>query len=311
MTVVYRTRDRHKIHAFLLRDPIWGAYAMGDLEAAYFSQCTWYLAGSFPEGSDGLALLYRGLDPPVVLTMGRDTAIAAILRVADLPERAYMSAQEDHLPAFQVRYDFSGDRVRPMVRMAVSAGRFRPHRADLGNRVQLRRLDGADVPEVQGLLAYGGSYAPDAFRSSQVDQGIFYGLWQDEELVAVAGTHLVASTMGVAAVGNIYTDPGWRGRGYGSAVTSAVTADLVEQGFLVVLNVDRDNQVATRLYRKLGYQVHCFYVEGIGLKRSMMASDQVQLNQWGALETSLDTGGTSHSPTAFDVPQTRIKRGEM
>lgn len=285
MTIVQTTNDKRKIQAFLQRDPIWGAYALGDLEADYFPQCTWYLAGSSPEDSDGLALLYKGLDPPVLLTMGVDTTIVAIFQVVDLPQRAYMSAQEDHLPAFQARYDFSDDRVRPMVRMAVLAGRFRPHRLELSHGARLCRLDATDAPAIQRLVAGGGAYAPDAFSPSQVDQGVFFGVWQDEELVAVAGTHLVASTWGVAAVGNIYTHPRWRGRGFGSAVTSAVTADLVDRGLLVVLNVDRDNHVATRLYCNLGYQFHCSFWEGAGRKRPHTARCQDHRNRLGAFET--------------------------
>jgi GNAT superfamily N-acetyltransferase len=284
MTVVHCTRDKTRIQAFLQRDPVWGAYALGDLEAAHFRLCNWYLAGSSPQDSDGLALFYQGLDPPVVLTVGSDTAIAAIFQVAELPERAYMSAQEHHLPTFQAWYDFSADQVRPMVRMAVSAQQFRPHGAALSNLLRLCRLDSGDALAIERLVAGGGPYAPDAFRPSQVDQGVFFGLWQEEELVAVAGTHLVAPNWGVSAVGNVYTHPRWRGRGFGSAVTSAVTAALVGQGLRVVLNVGRDNQVARSLYGKLGYQVYCSFLEGVGRKRPLAVSDQIRRNSLSAFK---------------------------
>jgi predicted GNAT family acetyltransferase len=84
----------------------------------------------------------------------------------------------------------------------------------------------------------------------------------------VAGTHLVAQDWGVAAVGNIYVHPDWRGRGYGALVSSAVTAELLQRGLLVVLNVDQNNPVAINLYRQLGFAVHCPFVEGIGITRN-------------------------------------------
>ena len=42
-------------------------------------------------------------------------------------------------------------------------------------------------------------------------------------LVAVAGTHLVSDTYGVAAIGNVFTHPDYRGRGYATLATGAVT----------------------------------------------------------------------------------------
>ena len=71
-------------------------------------------------------------------------------------------------------------------------------------------------------------------------------------LRAVAGTHLVAPAWGVAAVGNVYVHPAWRGRGYGALVSSAVTADLLQRGLLVVLNVDQDNPAAIQLVSTTG-----------------------------------------------------------
>jgi predicted GNAT family acetyltransferase len=84
----------------------------------------------------------------------------------------------------------------------------------------------------------------------------------------VAGTHLVAPAWGVAAVGNVYVHPHWRGRGYGALVSSAVTAELLQRGLLVVLNVDQDNPAAIHLYRQLGYRADCPFVEGIGVIRN-------------------------------------------
>ncbi len=131
------------------------------------------------------------------------------------------------------------------------------------------------MPEIEALYAAGGPFAPDAFSPLQVLEGVFFGLAsqvsdQTERgaWVAVAGTHLVAPMMGIAAVGNIYTHPADRGKGYGQLVTSAVTEELLNRKLLVVLNVDEANTAAVHLYEKLGYRVHCKFVEGVGRRRS-------------------------------------------
>ncbi len=285
------TTDKTELHAFLQRDPIWAAYAIGDLDPVHFDWCTWHVAEDTTGRLAGLVLLYRRLDPPILLTAGETTAVAAILQQMALPGRIYVSALQEHLPLLLARYDFSADRVRPMLRMALTQETFRPA---LGRGVPegrdnpdpaLRRLDAADVPSIEALIAHGGPFAPDAFTPSQVAEGVFFGIEltgaglavlprtaspgsDAPPLLAVAGTHLVAPAWGVAAVGNVYVHPAWRGRGYGALVSSAVAADLLQRGLLVVLNVDQDNPTAIHLYRQLGFREHCPFVEGIGQARN-------------------------------------------
>ncbi len=269
-------------------EPIWAAYAIGDLEPVHFAWCTWYMAEDAAGRLAGLALLYRRLAPPVLLLMGETAAVAALLDQAPLPPCVYLNAQEAHRPLLLERYDFSADRVRPMLRMtatretfrpappaaAVGAGSPRPLRPP---RPPVRRLNAADVPAIERLIAHGGPFAPDAFTPAQVDEGVFFGIeavgeqpqgGETPPLRAVAGTHLVAPAYGVAAVGNVYVHPAWRGRGLGALVSSAVTADLLQRGLRVVLNVEQDNQAAIHLYRQLGFAVHCPFVEGIGVRRN-------------------------------------------
>jgi ribosomal protein S18 acetylase RimI-like enzyme len=268
------TIDKAELHAFLQRDPVWAAYAIGDLEPTHFSWCTWHVAQGADDRLAGLALLYYRLSPPVLLTVGETAAVAAILEQIALPEQVYVSAREVHLSLLLARYDFSADRVRPMLRMAVTAEVFQPAARGRGDPAPtIRRLNSADVPAIEALIGQGGRFAPDAFTPSQVAEGVFFGIdaagetgGETPPLRAVAGTHLVAPAWGVAAVGNVYVHPAWRGRGFGALVSSAVTAELLQRGLLIVLNVDQDNPAAVNLYRQLGFAVHCPFVEGIGRK---------------------------------------------
>lgn len=272
--VVCSTADRAAIYAFLGQDPICAAYAIGDLEPPYFERCSWLLA-SRDGTTRSLALVYRGLDPPVLMTMGEPAGVAAIFGHLALPPKVAMSAPVAHLPLFQAAYDFTGDRVRPMVRMSVAQPDFRPkglRRAANSPLASLRRLGPPDGPAIAALFLAGDTLAPDAYAPSQLAQGVFYGVQVPEAgLVAVAGTHLVVKSSlpalgwpGIAAVGNVYTHPAHRGRGYGQAATSAVTGALLARGLLVVLNVGQDNRAAIQLYTRLGYRVHSPFYEGFG-----------------------------------------------
>jgi GNAT superfamily N-acetyltransferase len=71
--------------------------------------------------------------------------------------------------------------------------------------------------------------------------------------VAMAGHGRPAA--GVVRIGPVYTRPELRGRGYGGAVTTAVTSAAIGAGAAeVVLFTDLANPTSNALYRRLGYQ---------------------------------------------------------
>jgi ribosomal protein S18 acetylase RimI-like enzyme len=126
--------------------------------------------------------------------------------------------------------------------------------------------------QLAALYALGGG---GAFSPAQVEQGVFCGLYSESQLVAAAGTHLVSPTYGVGAVGNVFVHPGHRGRGYGTAVVSAVVAELLDRGIQdVVLNVSQDNAPAIHLYEKLGFERTCPFLEGPAQRRDLTGSDK-------------------------------------
>ena len=143
-----------------------------------------------------------------------------------------------------------------MWRMALNAGSFR----SIGEE-NCVRLTSDDVDKVMALFAAGGG---DAFTPAQMATGVFYGILSGDHLVSVAGSHLINPTDGVAAVGNVFTHPDYRGRGYGTAATSAVAAELLQRGIRdVVLNVVQANEGAIRIYERLGFARYCPFLEGI------------------------------------------------
>jgi len=52
-------------------------------------------------------------------------------------------------------------------------------------------------------------------------------------------------------------------------VTAAIVADLLAgPGRDVILNVAAGNEVARRIYERLGFRVHCSYWEGVVARRT-------------------------------------------
>lgn len=81
-------------------------------------------------------------------------------------------------------------------------------------------------------------------------------LWEDDGTpVAMAG-HAIPAVVGghsVARVGPVFTDRASRRRGYGGAVTSALTRRLLDGGHKVMLYADAANPTSNGVYRRIGY----------------------------------------------------------
>jgi RimJ/RimL family protein N-acetyltransferase len=186
--------------------------------------------------------------------MGSDEGISAILRDVVRPRLAYLSALPERLPAIQSRYRL--DPGPQMVRMWVDRDRFRPSE-DRG----VERLRASDSAELNRLyqLGFGAWLAP-----SVVGEGVYFGMRHRGRLVAAAGTHVVSTTSRLAVVGNVLTQLQHRGHGYATAVTGAVTAELLGFCDHVVLNVRADNPPALAAYRRLGYAEHVRFEERLG-----------------------------------------------
>jgi ribosomal protein S18 acetylase RimI-like enzyme len=144
-----------------------------------------------------------------------------------------------------------------MIRMAWTGG-------STGVSERVTRLGAADVTALERLYADGASTgeSPDFFYGSMVTDGIFFGLYEGDALVAAAGTHLVSRDEGAAAIGNVYVRRDQRARGLGREVTAAVVHELA--GIATIgLNVRADNAAAIRVYESLGFVRHCDFREGL------------------------------------------------
>jgi ribosomal protein S18 acetylase RimI-like enzyme len=237
--------EKARIRAILRRDPGWCVYALGDLSPAMFPKTAWF--------TPDLTMVLKDYNTTILFAMGAGSIGEALGHVT---WPVHLQVQQDALDA--VAREAVVTSTREMVRMVWN------HAAPPDPTTAAKRLTAADVPALVTLYADGeaAGEAPDFFYASMVTSGVFYGVLEDEALVAVAGTHLVSRDEGAAAIGNVYTRRDRRGRGLGRAVMSAVLRDLagVET---VGLNVRADNVAAIRVYESLGFERHCDFCEAV------------------------------------------------
>ena len=247
--IARQTTDRALLHAFLGQDRLYAAYAICDLEEREFGRTRW---GAAYDGDDLIAvgMEYTGPTPQPLFVMGRPDGISVVLRDVIRPRAAYIAARTVMLPAVEAHY-----RVDPgpqMVRMWVDRTHFRPYPATV------QRLLPVEIGELNRLYQLGfASWLP----SGAIADGVYFGMRVNGQLVAAAGTHVVSPTARLAVVGNVLTHLDYRGRGFATAVTGAVTAELLRSCDQIVLNVRADNPPAINAYRRLGYVEYARFEE--------------------------------------------------
>jgi ribosomal protein S18 acetylase RimI-like enzyme len=245
--------DETTAYTILAEDRIWNGYSIADLDPPFRAYTRVALARHAAAAPAACLFLCHPAFSSII-PHGPAAGIAAILAQVDLPETTFLLARPAHLPIFQHHYDCAnGDQ---MLRMAVSAATFRAPNMVLH---PVRHLEERDLPALRRLYA---AYPGNAFNDDQLIHGVFYGIRDGDDLVAAGGTHALSRRNHIAAIGNIFTHPGHRGRGLGGAIVAALVADLL--GFCqdVVLNVSTTNAAARHVYERLGFRTHCDYWEG-------------------------------------------------
>jgi len=246
-----------EIRALLEIDRPWAVYALGDLAPGFFEHSEWLRAPNAP----ALILLYRAFATPVLFALGKPESVRGLLDEIGGEREMYLSIRPEILPLVKARYEVRHETA--MWRMVLDPVNLA---APMQDAV---RLGPADLAALQQLYADGkpSSEVPDFFYPSMIEQGVFFGIWEDKMLVAAAGTHLVAPLESVGAIGNVYTRRDRRGRGLALRVTCAVAAELLRLGLrTVALNVNQRNAAAIRVYERLGFARYCAFYEGVAIR---------------------------------------------
>ncbi|HVV03581.1 MAG TPA: GNAT family N-acetyltransferase [Puia sp.] len=92
-----------------------------------------------------------------------------------------------------------------------------------------------------------GYYEPDTHQL-----GDYFGVWQDDRLVAIAGERMRLE--GMVEISAVCTDPAYTGRGYAQQLIAHICRTNLEKGNMLFLHVLTANERAIRLYEHLGFR---------------------------------------------------------
>ena len=239
-------------YAILSQDPVWNCFALADLEPPLRDYSQFAIASQDESPERAICLILRHpIIGEVLSPFGSRQGVAAILKHLALPERPLIQAQDLHIPLLQ-RYYQPESRWKRMLRMAITSTSWHPQ-ASVPPR-SVKQLTVSDLPALKHLYT---QHPESGFSADLFPQGLYFGAYAGERIVAAGGTHALAPLHRIAVLGNILTAPEARGQGYATAITTALVATLFDQQFsLVVLNVFADNNPAIRLYQRLGFQTH-------------------------------------------------------
>lgn len=245
--------DLDDVRRRLERNRPWAAFSLADLDPPYAQHATWF--GS--PGRDSVVLVYDAYDPPIVFCQGDAAECEAILSEGEVVSRtsgAYINVTERLRPI--VDRIFATSELHGMSRMLLHA--------DLpvtSSNTLAVALGPDDLGALQRLYE---KEPPAFFLPQQVSNGVYFGVRERGDLVAVAGTHVVSEAGSVGAIGNVYTRPDCRGRGLAAGVTAAVARELrLRRITTIVLNVTESNATARRVYERLGFREYCVFHEGL------------------------------------------------
>lgn len=246
MVEVAPAYDRDTLAALLQADRYNTAYALAQLDDDAWDDAEFYVCDA--PGGEAIVCHSRGGLGYATNLSGPADGIEAILQLHPGFPSTFAIADTHHREALETVYSFR--HITRMLRMLVSRNSFRPVPAQA--RAQAQPMLGAHVSLLNRL--YNSEGDPTHYREEHIADGCYWGVVDEERLVAVAGTHSIGRTHGIAILGNVFTHPRFRGRGHATTATSAVTAALLEQVDEVVLSVDPDNTPAIRAYHNLGYR---------------------------------------------------------
>lgn len=245
----YRLTDRSEIRAHLNADREWSLFALADLDDEMFPHCDWW---GF---ENSIALVFRAIAIRPIFILGDPSSSRELLKALPVAT-GYLNLKADQLDAAEGVYRY---RERHEMRRMFLGG-FQPRPGDV------ETLGPAACREIEALYATGEGGGI-AFAPFQLETGFFRGIRRNGELVAVAGIQVASLQEGVAAIGNVFTRPDFRGQGLAQIATSAVAAALRDAGIRTVgLNVDSANRAAIRAYENIGFRARFRYFEGVADK---------------------------------------------
>ena len=239
--------DMAAVERALRRDPLLQIYCIGDLDDFYRPFTSWFASTAGGEISE-IALLYKGQELPTLLALSRNGEGMADLVISILhllPAVFYAHVSPGVEAAFTGTHELDSHGTH--LKMALADPSI-PGSCDVSDTVE---IGPSDLEEV--LAFYRKCYPGNWFDPRMLETRMYFGIRDGGGLASLAGVHVYSAEYGVAALGNIATDPARRNRGFGRRVTARLCMELLGRVRIIGLNVKADNLPAIACYRGLGF----------------------------------------------------------
>lgn len=246
------TDDKKRLARYFEKDKVLFAYHLGDLDDFQFRYCQWAVTYYDKASIQDVILLYTGLTTPTILAFGLDDRFGRFLK-----EMLQIAPKRFHAH-FKAKYRSvlleAGYREQPYG----TAWKMHLRREPDGSFGSNDRIVRLDLSHQEQLLAlYKKGYPDNYFNRRMLRSGKYLGYIDSGRIVAVTGVHVDSDKYQIACLGNIVTDPEYRGRGLATKLTARLVSELLGEGKTVCLNVMADNLPAIHCYEKLGFvKVH-------------------------------------------------------
>lgn len=119
------------------------------------------------------------------------------------------------------------------------------------NSDDIVRLDATHVPR---MIALTEITKPGPFAERTIEFGEFYGIFDGEHLLAMAGERMHAGPL--REISGVCTDPQAQGRGYARRLMHLLLRIQIGRGQTPFLHVMADNDHARGVYERMGFRHH-------------------------------------------------------
>jgi len=116
-----------------------------------------------------------------------------------------------------------------------------------------RALSDQDIPQ---MLALTQLTKPGPFLERTIDFGHYQGIFEDGQLVAMAGQRMNPTPY--AEISAICTHPNYLGRGYARQLMSSQIKRIIETDGIPFLHVATENERAIGIYESMGFEKRSF-----------------------------------------------------
>ena len=194
----------------------------------------------FAAGAGGARRYLRGFSPIAAFADPRRPDFASLAPYCGVDEPVYFAGWDGVAPAdWRIEQDSAAHQM--------TWERGSPP-ADDGAPV--RRLRTPDVPAMLALVAI---TRPGPFAERTIELGEYWGVFDGDRLVAMAGERMAAASM--RELSGVCTHPGFQGRGLARRLVVHVLRRMLARGERPFLHVMVDNPGARSLYERLGFRL--------------------------------------------------------